>query len=166
MRQLPAGFGFSMAMLRAIYVEFGAQIEKLVSNGVPISHLDSHMHTHLRPALYPVIQALQWTYGIRRIRRRHNIPVPAEPVKLPTRVKHFVYDWSTRHICNSLTTEAGTDLTTLISVGATQRLDFRTVEALVHPGNPYYPEDVPLLLSPWEKNLCFPARFVSYHQLS
>jgi predicted glycoside hydrolase/deacetylase ChbG (UPF0249 family) len=166
MRHLPAGFGFSMTMLRAIYAEWSAQIEKLASNGVPISHLDSHTHIHLRPALFPVIKALQRTYGIRRIRRRHNIPISTEPVRLTARVRRFIYDWSMRHICNSLTTDGETDLTTLISVGSSRHLDFRTVEALVHPGNPYYPGDVGLLLSPWEKNLCFPVRFVSYHQLS
>jgi len=163
LRPLPAGFRFSVAMLRAIYAEFSAQIEKLTSRGVPISHMDSHMHLHLRPALFPVVKALQSTYGIRRIRRRANIAT--ETPKLKTRLRRFVYDWAIRHAGSSLTTEAQTELATLISAGARQRLEFRTVEAIVHPGNPYYPGDVQLLCSPWEKELCFPVRLVSYHQV-
>lgn len=166
LRHLPAGFHFSLATLRAIYTEFSAQIEKLRSKGVPISHLDSHMHLHLRPALFPVVKALQRTYGIRRIRRRANITLPASPATLRTRLKRFAFDWAMRHTCNSLTTQAGSDLATLISVGSRQPLAFRTVEALAHPGNPYYSGDLQLLLSPWEEELCFPVRLVSYHQVS
>jgi predicted glycoside hydrolase/deacetylase ChbG (UPF0249 family) len=165
LRRLPVGFRFSMAMLRAIYTEFSAQIEKLTSKGVPISHMDSHMHLHLRPALFPVMKALQRTYGIRKIRRRENLTNSIEPAAFRTRLRRFAYDWAIRHTCNSLTTDAMSDLTTLISVGSRQPLDFRTVEALVHPGNPFYPGDIQLLLSPWEKELCFPVRFVSYHQV-
>lgn len=166
LQHLPAGFHFSIAMLRAIYTELSAQIEKLRSKGVPISHMDSHMHLHLRPALFPVVKALQTTYGIRRIRRRANIAISSAAPTPLTKLRRFAYDWAMRHTCNSLTTQAGSDLSTLISVGSRQPLAFETVEAVAHPGNPYYAGDVQLLLSPWEKELCFPVRLVSYHQIS
>ena len=42
----------SRARLRAIYEELCAQIERVASLGVGISHVDSHNHVHTRPCLF------------------------------------------------------------------------------------------------------------------
>ena len=58
------------------------------------------------------------------------------------------------------------DLSAFIARGCQQHPDCRTAEVIAHPANPYYPEDLQLLHSPWEKELAFPVRFVSFRQLT
>ena len=54
-------------------VEFQAQIDRLISMGVHISHIDSHHHVHTTAFLFPVIKAIQRRYGILKIRLSKNI---------------------------------------------------------------------------------------------
>lgn len=51
--------------------EWSMQIEKLLSNGVMVTRLDSHRHLHHMPALQEVILDLATQYGIRNIRAAH-----------------------------------------------------------------------------------------------
>jgi hopanoid biosynthesis associated protein HpnK len=48
--------------------EFAAQIEKTMDRGVRIDKLDSHMHVHLLPGIFQVVQAMAMQYGIGAIR--------------------------------------------------------------------------------------------------
>jgi predicted glycoside hydrolase/deacetylase ChbG (UPF0249 family) len=164
MSPFPIGYRLSMAALRAIYAEYSAQIESLLAKGVPIDHIDTHMHVHFRPALFPVMKALQRRYEIRGIRTSANIPSSRRGGIL-TQTKRSVYHWAVRHTCKTTTTEAAADLAGFIASGRQQHPGCRTVELIAHPANPYYPEDLQLLLSPWEKGLPFPVRFLSFRQL-
>lgn len=58
----------------AIYKEWCAQIERIQSEGIRISHMDSHHHVHTIPALYDVIRALSKKYDIRRVRLNSFLP--------------------------------------------------------------------------------------------
>jgi len=165
LKPIPSGFRFTMGMLRAIHEEFNLQIGRLLSIGVPISHLDSHMHLHLRPALFPVIKALQRTYKIRGVRTKYNLIAAGEPVPWRRVVKTAVYNWAMRHTCHSITADTGSDLSAFVSAQWEPRQRFRTVELLAHPGNPYYPRDTELLLSPWEQGLPFRVHFINFYQL-
>src|SRR5450755_894951 len=40
-------------MLQAVYEECSRQIQRLLDLGVPLSHIDSHQHTHTIPQLFP-----------------------------------------------------------------------------------------------------------------
>ena len=166
LRPLPADFRFSLATLRAIHLEFSTQIEKLVSTGIRISHLDSHMHVHLRTTLFPLIKILQMTYDIRGIRPRHKVAASGQQVSWRQRANTRVYNWAARHAYNSVMADQGADLAVFVTAEWGPHPQFHTAEALAHPGNPYYPKDSALLLSPWEEALPFPVRFISYHQLS
>ena len=160
---LPADFRFSLGNLRAIHTELKTQIEKMLSRGVALTHIDSHMNIHLRAPLFPVIKRLQHEYRIRIIRIKENL----EPsrLRLKTKVKRFVYNWAMRQFSGSATVDAASELSTFIEVASRQNPTYRVVEASVHPGNPYYPHDKDLVLSPWEKQLGFPVRLASFHQL-
>src|SRR5215831_4969099 len=57
-----------------IEVEIGAQIRKLQTAGVPVSHLDSHKHTHMFPAVLRGLLRAAKTWGVRAIRN------PFEPL--------------------------------------------------------------------------------------
>jgi hopanoid biosynthesis associated protein HpnK len=68
-----------------IEAEASAQIRKLQSNGVRVSHLDSHKHTHLFPAvLQPLLRAAR-ACGVRAIRNPFGPRKPLKSSELLTR---------------------------------------------------------------------------------
>ncbi len=52
----------------AIYNEFKSQIEKAISDGLNLSHFDSHEHIHHCPWIFKIISDLGKEFKIRRIR--------------------------------------------------------------------------------------------------
>lgn len=48
--------------------ELGAQLERVLGVGVPLTHLDTHQHTHLWPAVGTVVAELARTHGIAAVR--------------------------------------------------------------------------------------------------
>ena len=58
-----------------IETEWRAQIEKILSAGIPVSHLDSHQHVHLYPYLFPLAVRLGIEYNIPFIRSRILDPI-------------------------------------------------------------------------------------------
>jgi predicted glycoside hydrolase/deacetylase ChbG (UPF0249 family) len=48
--------------------EFGAQLERVRGIGLPVTHLDTHQHTHLWPAVARVVVDLARAAGIRCVR--------------------------------------------------------------------------------------------------
>lgn len=48
--------------------EFRAQIEKVVADGLPVSHLDTHQHLHLWPPVARVVVELAQEFGVRAVR--------------------------------------------------------------------------------------------------
>jgi chitin disaccharide deacetylase len=57
--------------------ELTAQVEKVLASGLAVEKLDSHMHLHLLPGIFPIAVALARRYRIRGIRlprerMRHN----------------------------------------------------------------------------------------------
>jgi predicted glycoside hydrolase/deacetylase ChbG (UPF0249 family) len=53
--------------------EVTSQIEKLLDAGVAITHIDSHHHIHIFPAVAPIVMKAAQKYGIHRMR------IPDEP---------------------------------------------------------------------------------------
>ncbi|MBA4391043.1 MAG: hypothetical protein C0399_08905 [Syntrophus sp. (in: bacteria)] len=53
--------------------EVTSQIEKLLNAGIDITHIDSHHHVHILPAVAPIVMKAAQKYHIRRMR------VPEEP---------------------------------------------------------------------------------------
>ena len=73
----------------AIEREFAAQIEKIQASGVPLSHLDTHKHTHLAP---PVLEA------VLRVARSHDIPWVRRPFDLPLTAARASAAWTSRFL--------------------------------------------------------------------
>ena len=50
--------------LEEIYNEFSAQIQKVINNGIEITHLDSHHHVHTLKSLKPIMERLIKEYNL------------------------------------------------------------------------------------------------------
>jgi predicted glycoside hydrolase/deacetylase ChbG (UPF0249 family) len=56
--------------IQQVEKEWRTQIEKILSAGIRVSHLDSHQHVHLYPYLFPLTVRLATEYNIPCIRSR------------------------------------------------------------------------------------------------
>jgi chitin disaccharide deacetylase len=72
-RELPASPGGVIAALVArhldVYGELRAQVEKILGAGIRPTHLDSHKHTHIVPAIFRQIVRLAEEFKIPYVRR-------------------------------------------------------------------------------------------------
>jgi predicted glycoside hydrolase/deacetylase ChbG (UPF0249 family) len=55
-----------------VYKEAKAQCEKLLSRGIPVSHLDGHHHVHIFPIVRDAVARVAKEYEIKRIRAPHE----------------------------------------------------------------------------------------------
>jgi len=148
----------------AVYNEFCAQIDRIRSLGVEITHLDSHHHVHTNPWLFTVILEIQRHYGIQRVRTGWNLwtskPIRARILKPIRRI------WARR-----LEIAAGARMTDYCSDFATiyslrdQLPAGSSVEAIVHPGHPRYLPEMQLLLSSEWQASSDRFEFISYHDI-
>lgn len=60
---------------RQVKAEIKAQIEKAKENGLVLSHLDSHRHVHMIPAIFKAFMELCEEYGIPRLRFINENPL-------------------------------------------------------------------------------------------
>lgn len=63
--------------------EFRLQIEKVLSK-TPVSHIDSHVHTHSIPKIFEMVCRLAKEYGIKQVRTQFE-----KPFFVPDNKKHF-----------------------------------------------------------------------------
>ncbi|HKP84765.1 MAG TPA: hopanoid biosynthesis-associated protein HpnK [Blastocatellia bacterium] len=59
---------FSTAARRELAKEIKAQFEKFHSTGLPLSHIDGHLHLHVHPVIFNAALELGAKYGARRMR--------------------------------------------------------------------------------------------------
>jgi len=60
--------------LDQIFLEFRSQIESVIENSIYPSHLDSHQHIHLFPAIYKIVKKLSLDYNIPWVRKPFDPP--------------------------------------------------------------------------------------------
>lgn len=53
--------------------EIFAQVDRFVKTGLPLDHLNGHLHFHVHPTVFPLVLAASEAVGVRRIR------LPVEP---------------------------------------------------------------------------------------
>lgn len=61
-------YWFRPAVRRQLVREIQAQFSRFAATGLPLAHVDGHLHFHLHPAVFPTVAALAERYGARRIR--------------------------------------------------------------------------------------------------
>jgi hopanoid biosynthesis associated protein HpnK len=59
---------FSPPARRELRKELAAQFEKFHSTGIPLSHIDGHLHLHVHPVIFRAALELGARYGTRRMR--------------------------------------------------------------------------------------------------
>lgn len=55
--------------------ELAAQIQKILSAGIPATHLDTHKHTHLAPPVLGAVARVSSRFGIPWVRRPFDLPL-------------------------------------------------------------------------------------------
>jgi chitin disaccharide deacetylase len=153
------------AFRAAVSAEWSAQIERVLAAGVPVSHLDSHHHTHTIPQLFPCLHEVRRRFGIRRVRISRNLYARGGLRRRVNLVSKSVWNGALRHYAGASTTDRFTDFGDFVALAGRLRSLPRTIELMVHPGGPQSAVETALLTSDWRTKLPFPTELVSYHAL-
>jgi hopanoid biosynthesis associated protein HpnK len=73
-------YQFSSAARREIKLEIRAQLERFIQTGLPLSHVDGHLHMHMHPVVFDTLVQVAVEYGVRVIR------LPREEVSTAIRI--------------------------------------------------------------------------------
>lgn len=152
-------------LAHAIYVEFCAQIERLISLGVRVSHIDSHHHVHTLPKMFPLLKRFQRKYGLRKVRISRNMYPDDSGVSSSLLLKKHIYNFMLRNCFRTKTTSLFTDLMTLCNNGDLSKCRQKTCEIMVHPGAPDSEEETALLHSPWQEQAGVNFKLINYNEL-
>jgi len=153
-----------VSMLKAIYREWSAQIERLISLGVSPSHLDGHHHVHTIPQLLPVLAALRRRYRIRKARISRNMYDPAMPASRLLLAEKYLFN-STLKAMGFRTAQIFTELEVFLRVCADHPPKANVVELMTHPGSTQSEGETRLLACEWTRNLSYRPILVSYQAL-
>jgi predicted glycoside hydrolase/deacetylase ChbG (UPF0249 family) len=131
-----------------VYDELRAQIDRIARTGVPLTHIDTHKHTHLLPPVLNAVARLAEEYGIRWVRRPFDLPLSGAAAEIPWKTRlvsrafgfvrgHF-HRRLARHHCQTTDWFAGFQITgrfgTAEVVRLLDHLPAGTTEFMVHPG--------------------------------
>lgn len=148
-----------------IFDEFCAQIEKLQSLGIKLSHIDSHHHVHTIPRLFPVLKKVQRRFQIRKVRISRNIYASHEIVSRKLLLKKALFNLLLRRYYKTRTTQGFTDFKAFVEYGTTKNMTHGCVEAMVHLGADGYEDESELLETPWQDSLGSQITTIGYHDL-
>jgi chitin disaccharide deacetylase len=70
-----------------LYEELRAQIQRILAAGLRPTHLDTHKHTHLVPAVLRVVARLGDEFDIRWVRRPFDLPLQGGVSQVPVAVR-------------------------------------------------------------------------------
>jgi len=153
------------ALSQAIYHEFCAQIQKLISLGVTVSHLDSHHHVHTIPGMFPILKRVQKQFKIRKVRVTRNIYAPYEHPSRGLLLKKAGYNLALRRYYGTKTTQGFTDFKTFCLASDSDLKKYGSVEIMMHPGSAVYEDESDELRGPWREARGFPIDLISYNEL-
>jgi predicted glycoside hydrolase/deacetylase ChbG (UPF0249 family) len=156
-------------LLAGIEAEWVSQVERVRSAGVRVSHLDSHQHVHTIPGLFPAFKSVQKRTGIRKARITKTLYDRASPpASTLLMLKKRVWTTALRHYFRTTTTDGFSDFGSFFRAAREGPLRVRSLEVMVHPGADNelgFRDEIEILETPWEEQLPFPVRLISYHDL-
>ncbi len=156
---------FDGGLRRAIHEEWCAQIELLQNSGLPVSHIDSHHHVHLMPALLPVLKSVQRRFRIRKVRISQTVFLARETRSPVFLTKKRLLNAAVRHWYATRTTDAFTDLETFREQRAHLNGRVQTVEIMLHPGAPENAQETADLRELARSDPAFTRALISYAEL-
>lgn len=163
-RKLPRGLPVRR-ICHLILREWLAQIEKVRSAGITVSHLDSHHHVHTLPALFLTLCRLLRRSGVPAVRITRNLYSSRDSCSRLRLGKKSLWNSCLRLAAAPRTTEAFTDFTTFVEEASLRDLPLTSVEVETHPGSPAYAQETLRLCEDWQKSLRFPVVLTNYLQL-
>ncbi|HYZ87158.1 MAG TPA: ChbG/HpnK family deacetylase [Bryobacteraceae bacterium] len=128
------------------YLELRPQVERIVNQGLRPTHLDTHKHTHLLPAVLDAVAKLSEEFDIRWVRRPFDFPLSATGTPLPLRATSTAFSMMrlqfhaklARHGCRTTDHFAGFQLTGRFRTGQLTQLIRAlppgSTEFMCHPG--------------------------------
>ena len=146
---------------QAILNEWSAQVRKLRSYGLAISHIDSHHGVHTEGRLLGVLKRLQYKFGIRKVRIRETFT--SFPGQLLLRGR--CWNIALQLVYPTRTTSGFTDFSTFLQAAPSLAERYPTLEVMVHPGHPHFVSETSNLLSSWREHLPFPVELISYKEI-
>jgi predicted glycoside hydrolase/deacetylase ChbG (UPF0249 family) len=152
----------------AIFYEWCAQIKKINSQRIKISHIDSHQHVHTIPHLFGVLKRTQVECGIKKIRITKNIYTSNIPPRSKLLIyKKWIWNFALKSIYLTKTTSGFTDFLSFYKYTKENRISHNTVELMVHPGadDKKFIEELNILKSCWVKQIPFDIELISYNEL-
>jgi predicted glycoside hydrolase/deacetylase ChbG (UPF0249 family) len=152
-------------LLSGIFAEWSAQIDRALSHGIRVSHIDSHHHTHTCIPLFPVLKAIQKKYSIRIVRKSLNTYASHFRVSRQQLLRKGLWNAALARVLSTHVTDVFLSLQTLMEAGSESPWHFHTAEVMTHPGAEN-DVDTPILKSDWKARLPFPVKLVSYDKLA
>jgi predicted glycoside hydrolase/deacetylase ChbG (UPF0249 family) len=157
---------FGPLLRDAIFDEWCTQIQRIQAHGIRVSHIDSHCHTHTIPQLFVVLKKVQKRFHIRKVRISKNIYSDDMPISSTILFfKKALWNFTLRKCYRTKTTSGFTDFYSFLKAAKISNLSHRTIEVMVHPGNPNYAEELAYLRDAWLSGLPFKVRLINYDML-
>lgn len=147
----------------AIFKELQAQIDKVVSSGVAISHFDSHHFIHQALFMLPLLPELCKISGITKVRNYRNY-MPLSINKLVRNSWKCIIKAQNNQICTTDYFTSFESFYKLKTNGVDYRRSNQVMELMCHPGNRLYECEESYLLSyDWDKE--DDCKLISYNEL-
>jgi predicted glycoside hydrolase/deacetylase ChbG (UPF0249 family) len=151
----------SAAVRRAILAEWTAQVNKIQSLGIRISHLDSHHDVHTDPRLFFAFKCLQQRFGLKKVRLATNLQLETQARSL----KSSLWNLALRVFYATRTVDGFTDFASFLKIAPNRLLAYRSLELMVHPGHQDFIKETASLNQAWMGNLPFPVQLINYLEL-
>jgi len=148
-----------------IFQEWSAQVARLQTLGVRLSHFDSHHHMHTVPGVFPVMKRVQRRFGFRKVRITMNLYGPDAPASRAQLSAKAAWNFALRHLHRTITTRRFTSFEIFSCTPKKKLRGCESIELMVHPGSADRAQETQLLWTDWLKELPFPAQCISYDEL-
>jgi len=158
-------FRWTGSLREGVQAELSAQVERALSLGVPVSHLDSHHHVHTRAGLLGVLREVQKRFGIGRIRSRRTVGSLARPMGRARRAANEAWNLALRRFVQVRTTDQFAAFGTFHEQLCTGIALPGTIELMCHPGSVRFAEETALLQGDWRARMHKEAQLMSYNDL-
>jgi predicted glycoside hydrolase/deacetylase ChbG (UPF0249 family) len=172
--------GKSQRLLGQIRCEFQAQLDLALDHGLRPTHVDSHQHVHMNPAIYAIVESLLPRYGIKRLRfsrekfSARNMSLLLGQGKVINLFKIAVLRYVSRKIWPELITTDeffGVLFSGIITRAALHKMllninDQQSLEICIHPGFPVNRTEEPYPIASVNNFICSQARQIEHDVLT